>query len=154
MNYSEMLVDRPWIPYLRTFFRDSLVLEYPQNVVFVAQLLHERLSETRSIYEEYPRAEQFDLTELNGIEWEKEPIVFDSDFRMIKAPEPVRKLENLYRRLKYADAKAFVFGVSPANYLFNLKLSTIALLTFLSFIFSFWFNTYFRKNYFPNVSNI
>jgi hypothetical protein len=143
MNYSEMLVDRPWIPYLRTFFRDSLVLEHPRNVVFVAQLLHERLSEARSIYEEYPRAEQFDLTELNGIEWEKEPIVFDSDFRMIEAPEPVRKLENLHRRLNYADAKAFVFGASPARYLFDLKLSTIVLLTFFSFVFRFLFNAHF-----------
>jgi hypothetical protein len=130
-NYSEILVERPWISYLETFYRDNLVLEHPRSVVFVAQLLHERLTDVISIYEKYPYAEQFDLGAFDGIEWEKEPIVFDSDFRMLKAPAPVWKLENLYKRLKFSNAKFFVFGVSPSQWLIELNLATVIVLTFI-----------------------
>jgi hypothetical protein len=141
MNYSDILIDSPWVSsYLQTFFHDKLVLEYPDSVVFVAQLLNQRLNELIPIYEEYPYAEQFDVSELNSVDWYNENIVFDTNFQMVKAPEPIWQLENLCKRLKYLDAKSFIFGVNPCLSLFSLNLLTIILLTISVFLIDFmWF---------------
>lgn len=103
------LYKQPWVPYLDNFFQSYLVLEYPKNMIFTAQVLTRYLKEGKKIYDTHPYAQKFDVSSLGGIDWKNTVMTIDehSEFRV--APEPVRELINLGRRLDYEKAERFLF---------------------------------------------
>lgn len=140
-EYSKLLVTRPWVPYTTQFMRDTVVLEYPESVIFAAQLLSERLHELKNdIYSKYPYAEQPDLTWFKTETWEKARFVFNTNFRMIEAPEAIKNLENLYRRLRFDRAKRIVTGVLPFQ--ISLNIYAIFLIGLFVEMFVFVYNFY------------
>lgn len=100
-----------WISYHDQFVRDKIILTYPKNLIFTMQLLIEHLNYTvEHIYSQFPHAEKFNVTSLNNVSWEKDIIVFDNDNNLLIAPEPVKQLVNLDKRLKYQEARDEIFG--------------------------------------------
>lgn len=103
----------PWIYYFDEFSRDKNVLSYPKNLIFTAQFLTEHLKyASEHIYPKhlFPFAEKFNLFPLNEIDWKTNIIVFDKHSNILLAPEPVKDLVNLDRRLRYAEARDAIFG--------------------------------------------
>lgn len=111
-----ILIEKPWINYLQTarqhLHDDTCILFYPENVIFTAQyLIHHLEYVQKNVYNRYPDAEKFNLDVLNGIEWEKVVFVFDtSSYTLISAPDPIQNLINLDRRLRYQEARDYIFG--------------------------------------------
>lgn len=96
---------QPWINYFDSFFQSSLILEYPKNMIFTAQILTHHLK--NNIYDTFPYAEKFDLSSLNTIDWKNTVVTISKD--LVIAPEPLKQLINLEKRLNYEKAKDFLF---------------------------------------------
>lgn len=105
---EQILYDRPWISYNDTFVRSRIVLEYPKNLVFTLQFLTEHLG--NEAYTRYPDVERFDVLSLQEVDWEEALIVLDRDHHVVVAPDPVKKLIGLDRRMRYRKAADHVFG--------------------------------------------
>lgn len=110
-----VLLDKPWIHYLETARQHqdgTWILLYPETVIFTAQYLVNHLNFVQKhVYNQYPEAEKFNLDVLNDIEWKKAAFVFDaSSYTLISAPDPIQNLINLDRRLRYKDARDYIFG--------------------------------------------
>lgn len=103
------LYKEPWVPYVDHFFQSSLVLNYPKNMIFTAQILTNHLKNAKKVYDTYPYAEKFDISSLNTIDWKNTTLVIDKDSELIIAPEPLRLLINLDKRLNHKKAKDFLF---------------------------------------------
>lgn len=107
---SVILHDEPWISYFDNGTKRTL--SYPKNVVFVAQFLTRHLKDAaRDVYNAgYPDAEKFNLQSLNEVNWQNSILIFDRYFNLIVAPEPLKRLANLDRRLRYKRAHDHIFG--------------------------------------------
>lgn len=109
-----LLYNHPWITYNNHFYKGRILLEYPKNIIFVAQFLKTHLDHhhhsTTGVYRKYPFAERFDVASFNRIDWQESVLVFDRDARLLVAPEPVQKLVNLDKRLRYKEAEDYIFG--------------------------------------------
>ena len=130
MDYYDILITRPWIPYIQHFRKNYILLKYPENVIFAMQLISESLKGMKDIYHQYPDAERYDITPLTQEDWYKSDILFDNHYQMVKAPESLFKLENLMRRLKFRDAKKFILGMFP-----GFQLNTITCFFLVTSIF-------------------
>ncbi|GFW97225.1 uncharacterized protein TNCV_4784391 [Trichonephila clavipes] len=108
MSLETILYSDPWIPYNDTFFHSRLVLSYPKNMIFTAQLLSHVMS--LPVYQKYPYAEPFQVQSLQNVDWEQTLIVFNHDSQVVLAPEPVLQLIQLDRRLEFQKAKEIIFG--------------------------------------------
>lgn len=96
-----ILYSDAWISYGESFVRSSIVLEYPKNLIFTLQYLEQHAIETENVYETFPFAERFDATTLNAVDWSNSIIVIDANDRLLVAPDPIRHLISLDRRLRY-----------------------------------------------------
>lgn len=105
---EKVLYESPWIPYTDHFIRSNFVLSWPKNVVFIAQFLDRHLS--NPVYQKYPFAEKFDISLLDTIDWTDTHIVLDKYLNVVIAPEPVKRLVNLDKRLRHQDAARVVFN--------------------------------------------
>lgn len=103
-----ILYSEPWIPYNDTLFHSRLVLTYPKNLIFTAQLLSR--VQSLPVYKDYPDAEKFSIQSLQTVDWKKSIIVLNRDSQVTMAPEPVLKLIQLDRRLHYQEAAKTIFG--------------------------------------------
>lgn len=134
MSVDTVLYSAPWIPYNDTLLRSRLVLEYPKNLVFTAQLLSR--VQSSDVYDRHPEAETFDPSLLQNVDWRQSLIVVDPHSHLLLAPEPVRRLVLLDRRLHYRDAAEAIF--SPFRFLapmhsFRYQWLCIAILVVASF---------------------
>lgn len=102
-----VLHQSPWITYNDTLFHSRYVLTYPKNIIFTAQLLSNVHS--LPVYQTFPSAERFSMTKLQNVDWDNSMIVFDSQSRVVIAPEPVQELIQLDRRLHYKEAFQTIF---------------------------------------------
>lgn len=122
MSIDTVLHEFPWIEYNDTLNRSRLVLLWPRNAIFTSQLLSQVCS--LDVYDRHPHAERFNARALQGVDWEKTIIVIDSQSRLVLAPEPVRDLVQLDRRLRYTEAADRIFGpfrVLPLLQVFSLQ---------------------------------
>ncbi|GFW05470.1 uncharacterized protein TNCV_2584501 [Trichonephila clavipes] len=108
MSLETILYSDPWIPYNDTFFHSRLVLAYPKNMIFTAQLLSHVMS--LPVYQKYPYAERFQVQSLQNVDWEQTLIVLNHDSQVVLSPEPVLELIQLDRRLEFQKAKGIIFG--------------------------------------------
>ena len=139
MNYQKFLTTEAWVPYIKHFEKENIVLKHPESLAFTIQLVIARLNElANDIYSTYPFAEKFDFNTMNAIDWSKDVYVFDTNFRMIVGPEAVTNLENLYSRLKPNDAFAFIFSVNPLIGLWkNKSFIIVVIITLLAILVHF-----------------
>lgn len=131
------LYKEPWIPYVDHFFQSSLILEYPKNIIFTAQILTNHLKNAQKIYDKFPYAEKFDISSLNAIDWKNTTLSIGKDSELIVAPEPIRLLINLDKRLDYEKAKEFLFLQIPLIHSFCV----VVFITF-AFYFVYLFQRY------------
>lgn len=108
MSVESVLYDSPWIDYNDTLLRSRLVLTWPKNMIFTAQLLD--CVSSLDVYNNYPYAERMDATTLQNVDWENSLIVIDSESQIVLAPEPVRRLVQLDGRLRFTKAANQIFG--------------------------------------------
>lgn len=105
---EDILFHSPWIPYNSKFLRSRISLSYPENVVFTAQFL-KHLSQS-DVYKHHRYAEKPKTWDLQHVDWTKAVIAFDKDLQLRVAPDPVRELVQLERRLNYPRAAAVIFN--------------------------------------------
>lgn len=103
------LYSKPWVSYVDYFFQSQLILKYPKNMIFVAQVLTDHLKKAKKLYEKYPYAEKFDISSLDTIDWQNTVLSINKHLEWVVAPEPVRKLMNLDKRLDFEKAHNFLF---------------------------------------------
>lgn len=108
MSLDNVLYVDSWIPYNDTLLESRLVLTYPKNQIFTLQLLTRVLES--DVYNRYPLAEKFQIENLQDIDWKQNLIVVDRDSNLVVAPEPVKDLVWLDRRLHYREAAKNIFG--------------------------------------------
>ncbi|GFT14690.1 uncharacterized protein NPIL_137071 [Nephila pilipes] len=108
MSVDTILYTAPWVPYNDSLFHSRLVLSYPKNMIFTAQLLSHVLS--LPVYQNYPFAERFPIQSLQNVNWEQTLIVLNPDSQVVMAPEPVLALIQLDRRLQFQEAQQIIFG--------------------------------------------
>ena len=119
----KILFDDPWIEY--PIETDTLF--YPENLIFTAQYVVEHLNFVQKhIYNDrYPNAEKFNLDVLNDIDWKKTIVAFDRDHNnVVAAPDAVKNLINLDRRLRFEQARNRIFGgfrFAPVLEIFRLR---------------------------------
>lgn len=106
-SLEAILYTNPWITYNDTMFHSRVVLNYPKNMIFTAQLLSHVLS--LPVYKHYPYAERFEAHSLNDVEWQHSLIILDHASRVVLAPDPVLELIQLERRLQYQQAVKNIF---------------------------------------------
>lgn len=105
---EEVLFQSPWAPYNDQLFHSRIALTYPRNLIFTVQFVHNIM--TSDIYRKYPEAEKINLSSLQDIDWQQSIIVFNSDLKLLLAPDPVHQLIQLQRRLDYRTAADQIFG--------------------------------------------
>lgn len=136
MSIEQVLLKVPWIPYNDKFVQSRIILTHPENVIFAAQFLMHVMNS--DVYQKFPYAEKMDPTLLQTVDWTKAIIVFDHNLQLKVAPDPVLKLLQLDRRLRYKEAAANIFGpfrFFPFLELFRFQWLGI-LLIFLLYTFS------------------
>lgn len=106
---ENILLKEPWIPYVDNFIQSQIVLTYPKNMIFTSQILTNHLKNTQDIYKKFPYAEKFNINLLSTVDWNNTTLTFDKDLNLILAPEPVKKLINLNKRLNYKKAYSYIF---------------------------------------------
>ena len=106
-SLEKILFDSSWIPYNNHFSQSRIILAYPENVVFTAQFIKHVSS--LDVYKHYPYAEKINLSDFKLIPWKETIIAFDRDLQLIFAPDPVRQLIRLERRLQYKEATGKLF---------------------------------------------
>lgn len=114
------LYKSPWVPYMDKFYQDFLVLDYPKNMIFTAQILKSFLEKAKKIYEKYPHAETFDISTLDNIDWKNTVISINKFSEFIIAPEPLKQLINLDKRLHVKTARKHLFP--PFAFITNYSL--------------------------------
>lgn len=107
-SVKAILHTSPWIPYNDTFYHSRMILTYPKNVIFTAQLLSH--VQSLPIYDRFPNAERFNANLLQDVNWQEAMIVFDHDSRVVIAPDPVMELIQLDRRLQHREAAEAIFS--------------------------------------------
>lgn len=107
-SLNAILHQTPWIPYNDTFYHSRMILTFPKNVIFTAQLLSH--VQSLPVYKQYPHAERFEAKWLQNVDWKQSMIVFDDNSHVVMAPEPVMDLIQLDRRLQYKEAADGIFG--------------------------------------------
>lgn len=105
---EEILFKSPWAPYNDQLFHSRIALTYPRNLIFTVQFVNKMV--TSDIYQKYPEAEKINLPSLQDIDWQQSIIVFNSDLKLLLAPDPVHKLMQLHRRLHFDAAADRIFG--------------------------------------------
>lgn len=105
---KQVLYQDPWVPYNDSFIQSQIILTYPKNQIFATQLLTKVSS--LPVYQQYPMAEQFDVSLFDTVEWERDFIVLDRELHVVMAPLPVLQLIQLDRRLQYQTASQVIFG--------------------------------------------
>lgn len=103
------LCKQPWVPYLDNFFQSYLVLKYPKNIIFTAQVLAHFLKGAQKIYDTYPHAQKFDVSSLDSVDWKNTVVTIDKHSEFLVAPEPLQELVNLDKRLNYKKAERILF---------------------------------------------
>lgn len=119
------LYQSPWVPYMDNFYQDFLILDYPKNMIFTAQILKSFLENSKKIYDKYPYAEKFDISKFDSIDWQKIVISIDKYSEFIVAPEPLREIINLSKRLDYKKAREHLF---PFSFITNYSFIVIFIL--------------------------
>lgn len=107
-SVGNVLFHHPWIAYNRQLTQSRLTLTYPENVIFVGQLLDE--IERLDVYQTHPYAQKPDATPLQQVDWSKALIVLDRELQIVMAPDAVRELVQLDRRLAFQEARDTIFG--------------------------------------------
>lgn len=107
MSIQSTVYDDPWINYNETLTQSRVILAWPKNIVFVTQLL-DRVS-SLDVYKNFPFAERMDTSSLGKVDWRQSVIVIDADAQLVHAPEPVRQLVQLDRRLRFVESFDTVF---------------------------------------------
>lgn len=107
MDVRDILHIDPWIEYKNTFVRSKIVLQYPKNLIFTLQLLKRHAN--NPIFDRYPLAERFDTGALLLVDWHRTIIAFDTDDNVSVAPDAVKALINLERRLRPEEAARAIF---------------------------------------------
>ena len=139
MNYQKILTTDAWVPYIKHFERENILLKYPESLVFTVQLINSRLEKfTKDVYPKFPLAEKFPVDTMNSINWDEEIYLFDTNFRMLRGPEPVVRMENLFARLASSKAQKNIFSMNPPV-IKNFKLVVIIS------IFAFVVHTVYRS---------
>lgn len=105
---EKVLYYSPWISYHDSLVQSRLLLTYPKNKIFATQLLKAVCSS--DVYNEYKRAEAFDVSLFDRVAWDREFIVLDRELRVITAPWQVLQLIQLDRRLHPESAVQHIFG--------------------------------------------
>lgn len=103
------LYKQPWVPYMDNCFQSFLVLDYPKNMIFTAQILTHVLKKTKKINDAFPYVEKFDISTLNTIDWKNTIITVNKHAEFLVAPLPVAHLMNLSKRLDYEKARKLLF---------------------------------------------
>jgi len=119
----------PWVSYMDNFYQDYLILEYPKNIIFTAQILKSFLENAKKIYDKYPYAEKFDISTLDSIDWNKTVISINKYSEFIVAPEPLKQLINLNKRLNFKKAREYLFP----SFSFITNYSFVVIFIFLAF---------------------
>jgi len=105
---EKVLYYSSWISYHDSLVQSRLLLTYPKNKIFATQLL--KAVCTSDVYTKYERAEAFDVSLFNQVDWNRDFIVLDRELRVITAPWPVLQLIQLDRRLHHQKAVEHIFG--------------------------------------------
>lgn len=114
---NKVLYGKPWMNFFDSFHLEYNIISYPKNMYFVANVLMEYFKQTQDLYKTYPYAEKFDISTLNEIEWDKVVITFDKHLKLLIAPESLKKLINLMKRLDSVKAKQEIFSGFEIPYL-------------------------------------
>lgn len=107
---EDILYKNYWMDYYDNFHLEFNIIDYPKNIYFTANVLSEYLKNNADIYRKYPYAEKFNISTLNNIDWQNSVITFDKHGKIILAPEPVKQLINLNKRINYQTAEKEIFG--------------------------------------------
>lgn len=145
MSLERVLFQNPWIQYNNTFLRSRLILQYPQNIIFTAQLLDEVTK--LKVYTKYPYAEQMNVSDLQTIKWETAIIVFNHDLQLVMAPKAVQRLISLDRRLNYQDAASIIFGPFRWPFVQLFKRQSIGIFFIVAIYAVIWLiSVFYKKN--------
>lgn len=131
---EKILLKKPWIPYADNFVTNYIVLNYPKNIIYVSQLLSNHLEFVKKLYKKLPYAEKFNPFLLQAVDWKTSPLTFNADGHLLIAPEPIKKLVNLNKRLHYKKAYSFIFLHIPIFKSFFLVVC-ITMLVYFSILF-------------------
>lgn len=147
---KSILYKEPWMDFLDNYYLSYNVIDYPKNIYFTANLLFEYLEKNNNLYQKYPYAEKFDVSTLNNIDWKSAIITFDKHFKLIVAPEPLKQLVNLNKRLNYKKAKKELFGGFEIPF---IQIKSFAIIIFIMIIILFikiciYFDLFYRFQYF------
>lgn len=146
---ENVLYTNPWLDYFNDFYLSYNIIEYPKNVYFVANILSEHLKNNDTLYKEYQYAEKFDISLLNTIDWNTTIITFDKHAKIILAPEPIKKLINLSKRLDSEKAEDLIFGAFKVP-VFNIKSFVIIIYIMIAVLFikmCIYFDLFYRFKY-------
>lgn len=130
MSVRSVLYENPWINYNDTLLQSRLILTWPKNVIFAAQLFDQISS--LDVYKLFPFAERMDIDLFQKVNWNQSVIVIDADSQIVHAPEPVRYLVQLDHRLRFAESFDKVFGP------FRVTNNTTLITWILLIIFIVW----------------
>ena len=147
---EDIVCKHSWMNFQDNFYLNYNVIDYPKNMYFTANLLSEFLKKYNTLYKKFPYAEKFDISTLSGIDWKTAIITFNKHYRIIIAPEPIKKLINLYKRLDYKKAKNEIFGGFTIPY---IQIKSYAIIVLLMIVILFikiciYFDLFYRFQYF------
>lgn len=131
---ENILFKEPWMDFLDNYYLNYNVIEYPKNIYFTANVLFEYLEKNSNLYQKYPYAEKFDISTLNTIDWKSAVITMDKHGKLIIAPEPLKQLVNLNKRLNYKKARKEIFGGFLIPF---IQIKSFALIIFIMIIILF-----------------
>lgn len=144
------LFESPWLDYSDNFYLNYNIIDYPKNIYFTANVVSEYLKKNNTLFKKYPYAQKFDISTLNNIDWKNTIITFDKHFKIIKAPEPLKQLINLNKRLDYEKADDEIFGAFKIPFIQIKSFGVLILImTIVLFIkMCIYFDLLYRFRYF------
>lgn len=147
---DDILYKNSWMNYLDDFYLQFHVIKYPKNMYFAANILSDYLTKNKTVYKEYPYAEKFDISTLNAIDWKNTTITFDKNSKIIVAPEPLKQLINLKKRLDFKTAESVIFSGFQIPFI-QIKAFGIVVLIMVIILFikiCIYFDLIYRFQYF------
>lgn len=147
---QNILYKNSWINYLDKFHLSYNMIDYPKNMYFAANIIDQYLKSNNTLYNHFPYAEKFDVSTFKNIDWKNAIITFDKYSKIIIAPEPVKKLINLIKRLDSKEAENNIFKafIIPIINIKSFAFIVICMIIIIFIKLFIYFDLFYRFKYF------